>query len=74
MSNTFLWCCLFFNFAQLVVWEHLLLLDLALSGVNGLSSFAKTEQDQDSNLEVRYLRLFKVLAYLKPRLLHYLKF
>ena len=37
LSSTLLWCCLFFNFTQFVVLENLLVFDLALSGVNGLS-------------------------------------
>ena len=36
LSSNLLWCCLFFNFTQVVILENLLILDLALSGVKGL--------------------------------------
>ena len=38
LNSTVLWCCLFFNFTQFVILEHLPILDLALSGGKGLSS------------------------------------
>ena len=31
------WCCLVLNFTQFVIFENLSILDLALSGVKGLS-------------------------------------
>ena len=34
---TLLWCCLIFNFTQLETLENLLILDLGLSGVKGLT-------------------------------------
>ena len=42
MSSTLLWCCLFFNFPQLAVWENLSVLDLALSGMKGFLLSADT--------------------------------
>ena len=36
LTSTLLRCCWFFNFAQFLILEDLLILDLALSGVKGL--------------------------------------
>ena len=41
-NSTLLWCCLFFNFTQFVIFTNLSVLDLALSGMKGLNLTFKT--------------------------------
>ena len=36
LISTFLWCCFYFDFTQFVILENLSILDLAMSGVQGL--------------------------------------
>ena len=37
LSSILLWCCLFVNFTQFVILVNLSILDLALSGMKGLT-------------------------------------